>query len=91
MKLRFGDYLLTNGWGGTGFYDHDRIVGMENVESIPYYATLGKARIDYFPRPIIPPDAVVCGTGSGYEEFLFQKEVCDTIVRYMDEESQEHE
>lgn len=77
MQLRYGDYLLTTGWGGKGFYDLDMSVGIEAPSTDKTGTTY-----DY-KRPILPPQAVVCGTGSGYEEFIYDDEICLQIVAYM--------
>lgn len=71
MRLNYGDYLLTTGWGGQGIYDVDQATGFDR---------------NFYPHPdvksvrhIIPESAVICGTGSGYEEFLFNDEVCEQL------------
>jgi hypothetical protein len=71
MKLNYGDYLLTTGWGGQGIFDADLALGVDN----DFYPQIGVKAL----RPIIPESAVICGTGSGYEEFLFNDDVCEHL------------
>jgi hypothetical protein len=61
---KYGEYLLTSGWGGIGIYNIDAATGIEKSSG----------------RHIIPEDGVVAGTGSGYEEFIFNDFMCEAIV-----------
>ena len=79
MKLIFGDYLLTTGWGGHGIYDVDQAIGIEGKFT-------DKLGITYdHKRHIIPPAAVICGDGSGYEEILFNAEICEKLKELFNE------
>jgi hypothetical protein len=79
MNIRFGDYLLESGWGGIGFYDIDKAIGLESMEIRAIDLATGKKSTDAF-RHIITEDAVICGTGSGYEEFIFDGTLCSIIA-----------
>lgn len=88
MRLQFGDYILTTGWGGRGIFDADKTVAINTTikgtgrEVGPDEASRLHPDLLYS-VPIIEEDAVVIGTGSGYEEFLSDDKVCVEMINCM--------